>query len=264
MDSSDEGSDGEGAAEEEEDEERLEDDGRYSPEPEDPKLMAGQDIIHEEEDYRQLALPRQTVLLMESTRYKAGMSGGARATCTTEVDCTSQGILAVQGRQLALLRQTVLLKESSRYKAGTSGGAGGRGAAGGQYASHRAPRNLGGRGVHPMMRNLAAEEDEEAASGSFRTGRGPKEEDLPDNDQTLASFKMQSVPLESQVYWWHEKYKPRKPKYFNRVHTGYEWNKYNQTHYDSDNPPHNLTPPLNPHLTPSHLNPTSFSTSTPQ
>ncbi|OMJ26795.1 Cactin, partial [Smittium culicis] len=30
---------------------------------------------------------------------------------------------------------------------------------------------------------------------------------------------------------------PRKPRYFNRVHTGYEWNKYNQTHYDFDNPP---------------------------
>jgi hypothetical protein len=41
----------------------------------------------------------------------------------------------------------------------------------------------------------------------------------------------------SQIYWWHEKYRPRKPKYFNRVHTGYEWNKYNQTHYDSENPP---------------------------
>ena len=40
-----------------------------------------------------------------------------------------------------------------------------------------------------------------------------------------------------QVYWLNEKYKPRKPKYFNRVHTGYEWNKYNQTHYDQDNPP---------------------------
>ena len=39
------------------------------------------------------------------------------------------------------------------------------------------------------------------------------------------------------MYWWHEKYRPRKPKYFNRVHTGYEWNKYNQTHYDHDNPP---------------------------
>nr|GLL49045.1 cactin [Ipomoea trifida] len=45
------------------------------------------------------------------------------------------------------------------------------------------------------------------------------------------------VNLDSQVYWWHDKYRPRKPKYFNRVHTGYEWNKYNQTHYDYDNPP---------------------------
>ena len=43
--------------------------------------------------------------------------------------------------------------------------------------------------------------------------------------------------MHAQVYWWNEKYRPRKPKYFNRVHTGYEWNKYNQTHYDHDNPP---------------------------
>ncbi|MCL7046526.1 hypothetical protein MKW94_007657 [Papaver nudicaule] len=45
------------------------------------------------------------------------------------------------------------------------------------------------------------------------------------------------INLDSGVYWWHDKYYPRKPKYFNRVHTGYEWNKYNQTHYDYDNPP---------------------------
>ncbi|KAF2263582.1 putative cactin [Lojkania enalia] len=36
---------------------------------------------------------------------------------------------------------------------------------------------------------------------------------------------------------WANKYKPRKPRYFNRVQMGYEWNKYNQTHYDHDNPP---------------------------
>ncbi|KAH7313429.1 mid region of cactin-domain-containing protein [Stachybotrys elegans] len=36
---------------------------------------------------------------------------------------------------------------------------------------------------------------------------------------------------------WVDKWKPRKPKYFNRVQMGYEWNKYNQTHYDHDNPP---------------------------
>ncbi|PVD20134.1 hypothetical protein C0Q70_20628, partial [Pomacea canaliculata] len=34
-----------------------------------------------------------------------------------------------------------------------------------------------------------------------------------------------------------DKYRPRKPRFFNRVHTGFEWNKYNQTHYDIDNPP---------------------------
>lgn len=34
-----------------------------------------------------------------------------------------------------------------------------------------------------------------------------------------------------------DKYRPRKPKYFNRVKTGFEWTKYNQIHYDYDNPP---------------------------
>ena len=55
-------------------------------------------------------------------------------------------------------------------------------------------------------------------------------------EQGEARFSFE-VPLERKVTWWHDKYRPRKPKYFNRVHTGYEWNKYNQTHYDHDNPP---------------------------
>lgn len=40
-----------------------------------------------------------------------------------------------------------------------------------------------------------------------------------------------------QEYDWHDQYRPRKPKYFNRIKTGYEWNRYNQMHYDHDNPP---------------------------
>jgi hypothetical protein len=55
-------------------------------------------------------------------------------------------------------------------------------------------------------------------------------------EQGEARFSFE-VPLEQKVAWWHDRYRPRKPKYFNRVHTGYEWNKYNQTHYDHDNPP---------------------------
>lgn len=51
-----------------------------------------------------------------------------------------------------------------------------------------------------------------------------------------AQFSVEQA-LDSQVYLWSDKYRPRKPRYFNRVHTGFEWNKYNQTHYDMDNPP---------------------------
>ncbi|KAM3425784.1 hypothetical protein BST61_g7712 [Cercospora zeina] len=36
---------------------------------------------------------------------------------------------------------------------------------------------------------------------------------------------------------WAQQHRPRKPRYFNRILLGYEWNKYNQTHYDHDNPP---------------------------
>eukprot|EP00218_Dolichomastix_sp_CCMP3274_P006771 CAMPEP_0170144050 /NCGR_PEP_ID=MMETSP0033_2-20121228/13274_1 /TAXON_ID=195969 /ORGANISM="Dolichomastix tenuilepis, Strain CCMP3274" /LENGTH=687 /DNA_ID=CAMNT_0010380531 /DNA_START=15 /DNA_END=2078 /DNA_ORIENTATION=- len=52
-----------------------------------------------------------------------------------------------------------------------------------------------------------------------------------------AEFSGGEVELDSQVYWWHDKYRPRRPKYFNRVHTGYDWNRYNSAHYDHDNPP---------------------------
>ncbi|KAJ3104884.1 hypothetical protein HDU97_008742 [Phlyctochytrium planicorne] len=50
-------------------------------------------------------------------------------------------------------------------------------------------------------------------------------------------FTDETALLTTASYMWQDKYRPRKPRYFNRVHTGYEWNKYNQTHYDTDNPP---------------------------
>lgn len=46
----------------------------------------------------------------------------------------------------------------------------------------------------------------------------------------------EEVPTGSKPQW-ADKYRARKPRYFNRVQMGYEWNKYNQTHYDHDNPP---------------------------
>ncbi|XP_067461680.1 splicing factor Cactin [Thunnus thynnus] len=54
------------------------------------------------------------------------------------------------------------------------------------------------------------------------------------NDE--AQFSVE-IPVTGKMYLWADKYRPRKPRFFNRVHTGFEWNKYNQTHYDFDNPP---------------------------
>ncbi|OCH94057.1 hypothetical protein OBBRIDRAFT_789580 [Obba rivulosa] len=56
-------------------------------------------------------------------------------------------------------------------------------------------------------------------------------------DEEEELFNVEENISNPTSYNWEDKYRPRKPRYFNRVHTGYEWNKYNQTHYDTDNPP---------------------------
>ncbi|KAK0391896.1 hypothetical protein NLU13_1394 [Sarocladium strictum] len=57
---------------------------------------------------------------------------------------------------------------------------------------------------------------------------------MNENEEVFAAEE--ALPSAAQPQWT-DKYKPRKPRYFNRVQMGYEWNKYNQTHYDHDNPP---------------------------
>ncbi|GAA6076666.1 cactin [Tachysurus ichikawai] len=39
---------------------------------------------------------------------------------------------------------------------------------------------------------------------------------------------------------WADEHRPRKPRLFNLVHTGFGRNKYNQTHYDFENPPRKI------------------------
>ena len=57
---------------------------------------------------------------------------------------------------------------------------------------------------------------------------------ISENEEIFAAEEV--VPSGAKPQW-ADKYRPRKPRYFNRVQMGYEWNKYNQTHYDHDNPP---------------------------
>lgn len=58
---------------------------------------------------------------------------------------------------------------------------------------------------------------------------------LEDSEEAMVSTD--EVSLQSKSYHWQDKYRPRKPRYFNKVKTGFDWNKYNQTHYDFDSPP---------------------------
>lgn len=51
-------------------------------------------------------------------------------------------------------------------------------------------------------------------------------------DEEEELFNMEEKITNPTSYNWEDKYRPRKPRFFNRVHTGYEWNKYNQTHYE--------------------------------
>ncbi|KAI9564741.1 hypothetical protein GHT06_008482 [Daphnia sinensis] len=83
-----------------------------------------------------------------------------------------------------------------------------------------------GRGVAVGAADAEVSLEERAMRGEASKGMSADE----------AIFSVESA-IDKPVYLWSDKYRPRKPRYFNRVHTGFEWNKYNQTHYDMDNPP---------------------------
>ncbi|KAF2151657.1 hypothetical protein K461DRAFT_286648 [Myriangium duriaei CBS 260.36] len=57
---------------------------------------------------------------------------------------------------------------------------------------------------------------------------------MGENEEVFAAEEVEAMTRRPP---WADQYEPRKPRYFNRVQMGFEWNKYNQTHYDQDNPP---------------------------
>lgn len=86
--------------------------------------------------------------------------------------------------------------------------------------------------AHPAAPRILPD-DSGAALAMERAFQAEMDKHAEENEGTFR----EEVALPQQLLAWHDKYRPRKPRYFNRVHTGWEWNKYNQTHYDHDNPP---------------------------
>ncbi|TQV96343.1 cactin [Cordyceps javanica] len=61
---------------------------------------------------------------------------------------------------------------------------------------------------------------------------------VSENEEVFAAEEeLPGTSSSSSKPQWAGEHRVRKPRYFNRVQMGYEWNKYNQTHYDHDNPP---------------------------
>lgn len=77
--------------------------------------------------------------------------------------------------------------------------------------------------THDESETKAVEMDAEALY------RAEAEKELDEEEEL---FNLEEIIQNPTTYNWEDKYRPRKPRYFNRVHTGYEWNKYNQTHYE--------------------------------
>lgn len=67
--------------------------------------------------------------------------------------------------------------------------------------------------------------------------RAEEEQGLTASEHTMGLRDEHPV---ARTYPWAQQFTPRKPQYYNRVTMGFDHNKYNQTHYDKDNPPPKL------------------------
>ena len=139
---------------------------------------------------------------------------------------------AQDAAELQLKRAQVHLDERKKVQAATHAGLMSQKRPGPSHNSY-APRFSHTSGNHSQRNTFGGgsrvSEDEARLLALSNRLMGPEE----DGEER---FNIE-VPVDKKVEWWHNKYQVRKPKYFNRVHTGFEWSKYNQTHYDYDNPP---------------------------
>eukprot|EP00948_MAST-09A_sp_MAST-9A-sp1_P002532 g2532.t1 len=116
-------------------------------------------------------------------------------------------------------------------------------------SSHSLNKEQGGNELDRLMRERQALIEREKGSSSrkyaSRThgmgGTHPdnrRNESETDGSTVLSENDATEIQLpRGQEQAWMAKYKPRKPRFFNKVRTGYAWNSYNRTHYDQDNPP---------------------------
>jgi hypothetical protein len=94
---------------------------------------------------------------------------------------------------------------------------------------------------HPEELNKNDDDGAKGDEGDDGVAKGVKSTDSDaeegDEEQDMGVSDEVDMSRRNAGYKWNDKHKPRKPRYFNRVKAGWDWNKYNQTHYDHENPP---------------------------
>ncbi len=89
-------------------------------------------------------------------------------------------------------------------------------------------------GLERPSKRARVDGDEPAAQGSLTQFDREVARGLGENEEI---FTTEEQVATKNLSSWSQQHRPRKPRYFNRMLKGYEWNKYNQTHYDHENPP---------------------------
>ena len=134
----------------------------------------------------------------------------------------------------AALQGSVVEEQAAQAAAVVSAAAAAGEGAGGSGAQGRTDMEEAEGALVATRFTQAAVQDREAAERAFRA---EAEKEMGTRGDTDGNFR-QEVGVDSGLGGWaHDRFRPRKPMYFNRVTTSYQWHQYNRTHYDFDNPP---------------------------
>ena len=110
-----------------------------------------------------------------------------------------------------------------------------------EFLSKIRVNNEGGGFLGRKRRDFGNEKDVNGRTSAIPSAQIKAAEEMPlqeiDEQVEVGESAFNEQINISQSYEWANKYKPEKPKYSNKVRVGYEWNKYNQAHYNSNNPP---------------------------
>ena len=177
---------------------------------------------------------------VSSSLLSSSTSSSASATSSAAAPDAAEARRLLLERRIESLRRTGVLPASSGLVAGSAGAASTSSSGGG--ADEDAPAMF----VDEAGRTLPTGAGEAVMDANTEVRLVPKpgaaEKLLADTEAAVeaalaSSGRGASAPTGDAAYMFQDKYRPRKPRYFNRVKTGYDWNKYNQSNYDHDNQP---------------------------